>query len=199
MSRPLAAFLLAGLVVAGSRATPTFAQDPSDRREPQAGPPLSALTSPTAALRVVLDQVCLPAILDNQPIGPLAEGRSMQSVPPRTTRSSQAVAAWRLASWHEIFVMQLPNGGCSLSLEEGDPEGLAALAVTMLQARATFVQGQSAPSADGNATNTAWCTTEAYRPVVAGIVQRRQGRRVALLMNVFRAQAARPPFCAPPR
>ena len=159
-------------------------------------PPWSSLTSPTAALTVVLDEVCLPAILEGRPISALAEARYLRAVPPRSTGSSQAVAAWRLASWHEIYVMELPNGGCSVSLEAGDAEDLATAAVTMLKARADFTPGLTLPARDGEAENTPWCTPEADRPVVAGVLKKTRGRGPALLINVFRAQAARPPFCA---
>lgn len=198
MSRRLAVATLAGLMAAGSAAPAAFAQSPAEQQAPPSRPPWSSLTSPSAALRVVLDEICLPAILETRPLGPLAESRYLRPVAPRSTGSAQAVAAWRLASWHEIFVMQLPNGGCSLSLEAGDADDLAALAVTMLQARVPFEEGQSMPSADGDATNTAWCTADADRPVVAGIVRRTRGRRVALLINLFRAQGPHPAFCASP-
>ena len=146
---------------------------------------------------MVLDEICLPAIMEGRSIRELAEARYLRSVEPRTTGSPSAVAAWRLASWHEIYVMELPNGGCSASLEAGDADDLAADALTMIKARAAFAPGLVAPSADGDAENTAWCSPEAIRPVVAGIVRRTGGRRVALLVNVFRAQNARPPFCPP--
>lgn len=160
-------------------------------------PPWSSLTSPTAALTVVLDEVCLPAVMDGRPIRELAEARYLVPVSPASTGSPSAVAAWRLGSWHNIHVMALPNGGCSASLEAGDADGLAAEAVRMLQARAAFAPGLVTTTADGNAENTAWCTPEARRPVVAGVVRRTGGRRVALLLNVFRAQDARPAFCPP--
>lgn len=182
----LACMLLLALTVASCASAPP---------QGDGSPPWSSLTSPTAALRVALEEVCLPAILEDRPIGPLAEARYLRAVAPRSTGSPQATAAWRLGSWHEVFVMQLPNGGCSLSLEAGDAEALASEAQSMLLARAQFTQGQSLPSADGNAINTAWCTPEPHRPVVAGIVKRTGGRRVALLINVFRAQDARPEFC----
>ena len=160
-------------------------------------PPWSSLTSPTAALKVVLDEVCLPAILEDRPIGELAEARYLRPVSPASTGSPSAVAAWRLGSWHTIHVMELPNGGCSVSLAAGDADELAAAAVGMMEARAPFAPGLVAPTRDGNAENTAWCTPEATRPVVAGVVRRIGGRRAALLVNVFRAQDARPSFCAP--
>lgn len=159
-------------------------------------PPWSSLTSPTAALKVALDEVCLPAILDGRPIGDVAEESYLRPVPPRSTGSSQAIAAWRLASWHNVYVMQLPNGGCSVSLEAGDAGDLAAAAVAMAQARADFTQGQTVPVRNGEAENTAWCASEADRPVVVGVLRKRSGRGPALVVNVFRAQGARPSFCA---
>lgn len=158
-------------------------------------PPWSSLTSPTAALKVVLDEVCLPAVMDGRPIRELAEARYLVAVSPASTGSPDAVAAWRLGSWHNVYVMELPNGGCSLSLEAGDADDLAVAAVDMLKARAAFAPGLVAPTSDRNGENTAWCTPEATRPVVAGVVRRTGGRRVALLVNVFRARDARPPFC----
>lgn len=166
--------------------------------EPRRGdgsPPWSSLTSPGAALTVGLDEVCLPALLEGRPIGEVAEARHLAPVAPRSTGSSQAVAAWRLGSWHQVYVMQLPNGGCSVSLEAGNPEDLAASAVRMIQARGAFAAGQSFPTRSGQAENTAWCTPEADRPWVAGVLKKTSGRGPALLVNIFRAQGVRPSFC----
>lgn len=182
--------LLAAAVLSGCASAPTPA--PGD-----GSPPYSSLTSPTAALKVVLEEICLPAIMDGRSIRELAEARYLRAVPPRSTGSPSAVAAWRLASWHEIYVMELPNGGCSASLEAGEADDLATEAAAMIKARAAFSPGLVMPTADGNAENAAWCSPEATRPVVAGILRRTGGRRVALLVNVFRAQNARPPFCPP--
>jgi hypothetical protein len=181
----VAALLLSGCASSSSSAPPIG----------DGSPPWSSLTSPTAALTVVLDEICLPAIMDGRPIRELAEARYLRPVPPESTGSPSAVAAWRLASWHHIYVMELPNGGCSFSLEAGEADDLAAETVNRLKARADFAPGRVAPTADGNGENTAWCTPEMRRPVVAGVLRRTGGRRVALLVNVFRAEDARPSFC----
>ena len=186
MSR-LASLLATGLLLSACASTPP----PGD-----GSPPWASLTSPTAALTVVLDEVCLPAVMDGRPVGDLAEARYLRPVPPASTGSPMAVAAWRLASWHDIYVMELPNGGCSASIEAGDADALATGAVALLKARAAFAAGAVTPTADGRAENTAWCTPETRRPVVAGVVRRTGGRRVALLLNLFRAGDARPPFCS---
>ena len=95
-------------------------------------PPYGALVSPTAAMEVVFNEVCLPAILENQSIETLALQRFMRPVGVRETGSDQAVAAWRLASYSEVYVMQLPNGGCSASVDAGDPDALNARALELL-------------------------------------------------------------------
>lgn len=160
-------------------------------------PPWSSLTSPSAALKVVVDEVCLPAIIENRPIGELAEARYLWPVPPASTGSPSATAAWRLGSWHRIYVMQLPNGGCSASVDAGDADDLAAATVAMAQARAPLARGLTLSARDGEAENVAWCTPEADRPLVVGVLRKLSGSGPALVVNVFRAQGARPSFCAP--
>jgi hypothetical protein len=192
MIRASLACLVFAAVLSGCASAPAPSQG-------DGSPPWSSLTSPSAALKVALDEVCLPAVMEGRPIRDLAEARYLRAVAPRSTGSPTAVAAWRLASWHEVHVMELPNGGCSASLEAGDADALYAEAVAMINARAAFAPGLATPTADRNGENVAWCSPEATRPVIAGIVRRTQGRRAALLVNVFRAQGARPPFCAAAR
>ncbi|MES2833201.1 MAG: hypothetical protein V4707_00685 [Pseudomonadota bacterium] len=188
MSRFLAVLAPAALLLSACASGPLPAQG-------DGAPPWASLTSPTAALKVVLDEVCLPAVMHGRPVAELAEARYMVSVPVRSTGSPMAVAAWRLGSWHDVYVMELPNGGCSASLEAGDAAGLATAAIEMLKTHGTFAAGDSMPARDGEAENTAWCTPEADRPVVVGVLRKIRGRGPALLVNVFRAQGARPPFC----
>jgi hypothetical protein len=189
MIRLASLLLIAALTVCGCAPS-------AKTRRGDGSPPWSSLTSPTAVLKVALDEVCLPAILDNRPISELAEARYLVSVPPRSTGSSQATAAWRLGSWHEIYVMQLPNGGCSVSLEAGNAQDLAASAVEMAQARTAFTRGLVTPARNGEAENTAWCSAGNDRPVVVGVMRKLSGRGPALMVNVFRAEAARPSFCS---
>ncbi len=158
--------------------------------------PWGALVSPTAAMELVFNEVCLPAILENQSIEALALKRLMRPVGVRETGSSQAVAAWRLASYSKVYVMQLPNGGCSASVEAGDADELNARALELLAVRRGFVAGASVETRGGDAVNTPYCSPEADRPVIVGLVRKTGGRGPAFLANVFRAQGPRPPFCA---
>jgi hypothetical protein len=141
------------------------------------------------------NEVCLPAILENQSIEALALQHFMRPVGVRETGSDQAVAAWRLASYSGVYVMELPNGGCSASVDAGDPDALNDRALELLAARGTFAVGASYETRGGNAVNTAHCSPETDRPVVVGLVRKTGGRGAAFLANVFRAQNTRPPFC----
>jgi len=160
-------------------------------------PPYGALISPTAAMELVFNEVCLPAILENQPIETLALLRYMRPVGVRETGSDQAVAAWRLASYSRVYVMQLPNGGCSASVDAGDPDALNARALELLAARGPFVAGAAYETRGGNAVNTAHCSPEPDRPVVVGLVRKTGVRADAIIANVFSAQGSPPPFCQP--
>ena len=165
-------------------------------RPDRAPAPWAALTSPTAALKVAFDEVCVAAVMEGGGLEQLALRHYLVPVSPHSTRSPTATAAWRLASYSNVFVMALPDGACSVSVEGGDPDALNVVAIEMLKARAAFAPSVPQPSTDGNAERIAWCTPEAQRPYVVTLLRRTSGRRVAFLANAFRAQGARPPFCA---
>ncbi|GLK49182.1 hypothetical protein GCM10017620_21550 [Brevundimonas intermedia] len=159
--------------------------------------PYAALTSPTAAMTIVFSDVCLTAVRDGTSIEALALDHYLRPVPPRLTGSPTATAAWRLASYSKVFVVALPNGGCSASVEGGNPEGLEAAALALLPRYGDFVEGQTLPAEDN--TRTVWCTAETSRPLIVVLVRRTQGRRPAFVANIFRAESTRPSFCAPAR
>ncbi|WP_293828188.1 hypothetical protein [uncultured Brevundimonas sp.] len=157
--------------------------------------PWGALTSPTAAMSIVFSDICMTAVKDQRSIEDLALNHWLRAVPPRSTGSPMATAAWRLASYSNVFVLALPDGACSASVEAGDPAALRARAVDLLALHGAFQEGQTFPGDDSR--RAAWCTAEARRPLIAVLVERTRGRRPAFVANVFRAQDARPPFCAP--
>ena len=186
---------LAGASLIGALLGGFAAQTPEARRTQPA--PYAALTSPTAAMGIVFSDICMTAVRDGSSIEALALDHWLRPVPPRSTGSPTATAAWRLASYSKVFVVALPNGGCSASVEGGDPEALREAAVALTARHGAFVEGQTIP-ADNN-SRTAWCTGEAHRPMIAVLVKRTQGRRAAFVANVFRAEDDRPSFCTPAR
>ena len=184
MIRPTVLLAAAGLLIA-----------PAASAQQRGPAPWAALTSPTAAMEVVFDRICLAALMEGRSIDDLAYENHLVSVNPRSTGSPTAERAWRLGSWSTVYVMALPNGACSASVEAGNPEGLNAAAIAAMQARAPFTAGQT--SLTNDAERTAWCTGEAQRPVVVALLKKVRGRRDAFVANVFRAQADRPSFCTP--
>ncbi len=170
-------------------------QDQAPAPQERGPAPFAALTSPTAALKVAFDEVCLPAVLEGRSLEDLAHQRYLVPVNPRSTGSPTATAAWRLASYSHVYVVALPGGGCSVAVEGGDPEGLNAAAIAMMKAWAAFAPAAPEPTADGKAERTAWCTPEANRPYFIALLRRTSGRRNALVANVQRAQGLRPSFC----
>lgn len=171
-----------------SLGAPAAAQE----KEPE---PWAALTSPTAAMHVVFDKVCLAAVMDGRSIEDRALANHLVEVDARSTGSPTAERAWRLGSWSYVYVMELPNGACSASVQAGDAEAMNAAALEDMAARAPFTAGRRDTS--NGAERTAWCTAETQRPVVAVLLKKLRGRRDAFVANVFRAQADRPPFCTP--
>jgi len=178
------AFIASGALLA----EPATAQQRAD-------PPWRALVSASAALKVALDEVCLASQFAGGDLKAIAEGHYLRPINPARYGSPTATEGWRLASLSPVLLLRLPNGGCSVSIEDGDADKLAAEAEAMIQARAAFSPGLRLQ--EGEAERVAWCTAEAERPMVATIVRRTRGRRVAFLANVFRAQAGRPAFCDP--
>ena len=157
--------------------------------------PWSALTSPTAAMSIVFSDVCMTAVRDGSSIEALALDHWLRPVSPASTGSPTATAAWRLASYSNVFVMALPDGGCSASVEAGDPQALQDAAAALTTRHGVFIRGQTVVGDDNH--RTAWCTGEAQRPLIAVLVRRTNGRRAAFVANVFRAERDRPGFCAP--
>lgn len=158
-------------------------------RQPE---PWGALVSPTAAMRVVFEKVCLTALKDGRSIEQLALDNHLRAVRPRTTGSPTATGAWRLPSYSEVYAMALPDGACSASVEAGDADGLNAAAVEILAAHGDFQP--SAPEQVNGAERIAWCTSEAH-PLVVVLLRKTGRRRHAFVANVFQARAERPPFC----
>ncbi len=157
--------------------------------------PWGALVSPSKAMEIVFSDVCLTALEQARGVEGLALDHWLRPVPPRSTGSSQATAAWRLASYSEVYVVTLPNGGCSASVEAGDPQALHDAALSLMSRHVVFSKGLSMPEQDN--VRTAWCTAEQDKPLVVALVRRTGGRRPAFVANVFRAQGARPSFCTP--
>jgi hypothetical protein len=161
--------------------------------------PWAALTSPDAAVKVAFEKVCLPAILDGRPVGPIAVANRLLKVDARQAGATSADEAWRLASLGRVFVVAWSDGSCSSSSERGDPEALSRQVLAAVAARGIVLhQGVTGP-ADGDGRRVAWCS-DGPQPLVLAIITRggHKGRRPALVTTLFKARGESPPFCRGP-
>ena len=167
-----------------------------DKPLPLEPAPWAALTSPEAAVRVAFEKVCLRAMLESQPIGPIAVSNRLLPVDARSAGATADDNAWRLASLGRVFVVAWKDGSCSSSSERGDPDVLSRQVLEAAAAHGLVLRaGQSYPASDGG-QRAAWCS-EGLQPWVLAITTRREskGRRPAIVTTLFRAKGDAPEFC----
>jgi hypothetical protein len=182
---------LAALVACVASATSAFAQ------EERPAPPVAALVSANAALDVVLNKVCLPAILEVRSIEELARANYMLPVDAEHIGANAGAndRAWRLGSMADASVVAWADGSCMAGVEDGSPDELRDAALAALAALG-FAPGRSEIVDRGRSARVTYCT-QGSPPVVAAITTAvRRGRRAAFVATVFRARAAAPSFCA---
>jgi hypothetical protein len=169
-----------------------------DKPRPDDHPPIAALTSPSAAVKVAFEEVCLPAILDGQPVETLAIQRHLVSVNPKLAGFSGEVKTWRLASLGQVYVAAWSDGTCSVTSERGDPEALRQQVLDAMAARGIRLTAGLAQPAKADGINQAYCEAGSH-PLVLSIITPvdKKSRRGAVFTNLFRARGERPSFCTP--
>ncbi|HET9160503.1 MAG TPA: hypothetical protein VFN88_07810 [Caulobacteraceae bacterium] len=167
-----------------------------DKPGPDGHPPFGSLTSPSAALKVAFEEVCVPAILDRQPVEVLAVQRYLVSVNPRLAGFSGEVKTWRLGSLGKVYVAAWADGTCSVTVERGDPDALKAQALAAIKARGIELTQGSVQPAQADGVNVAYCGPPP-QPIVLGILSPsdKRSRRPAIFLNLFRAKGDHPSLC----
>jgi hypothetical protein len=157
--------------------------------------PTGAMFSAEAALKVVFDEVCAPAILEGKSVETLARAKSMIEVDATGLNARKDDREWRLATIGYASVMAWADGTCMISVEQGEPASHRAHLLSSIAARGIKLARGKTISANGGA-NTAYCTADA-QPLVLGIITPAPGgaRRTAIVANLFRAKDAKPDFC----
>ena len=167
-----------------------------DMRNDVEGTP-TVMAEARANQKLALADGCLASVFDDKPLRTVMAAHAYaKEISPKDTGSPTAVAAWQLDSANTSFVMELPNGGCSVSVLRGHPQQMYDAAVSLIQTRGAFVQGMTDTAERGDALRTTWCTVEPY-PYVAVFYKRTTGRRVAFLANVFKAKGLMFSACRP--
>jgi hypothetical protein len=161
--------------------------------------PWAALTSPEAAVKVAFEKVCLPAILDGRPVGPIAVANRLLKIDGREAGATAADEAWRLASLGRVFVVAWSDGSCSSSSERGDPKALSRQVLAAVAERGIVLHEGLTVPADEHGRRVAWCS-EGPQPLVLALITRsgHKGRRPALVATLFKARGESPPFCRGP-
>jgi hypothetical protein len=167
-----------------------------DKPRPDEHPPWKALTSSSAALKVVFDEICLPAILDGQPVASLAVQRHLIEVKPKLAGFSGDVRTWRLASLAHVYVAAWADGTCSATVDRGDPEAFRRQVLDAVAARDIALAPGISQPAKAEGINTAYCSAPP-QPLVISIITPadKKSRRPAIFVNAFRARGAEPSFC----
>ena len=159
--------------------------------------PWGALVAPEKALEVVVDQVCLPAMLERTAVEPLARGRHMIEGKAKRGAPSTGDRVWKLASLGDVHVALWADGTCSSAVEFGDPDKLEQLVLAAAKAKGlVLTPGLSGPAADGG-VRQAWCSAERPPFVIAIIKKTKGGRRPAIVTTAFWAKGDYPDFCNP--
>jgi hypothetical protein len=169
-----------------------------DRPRPDDHPPWKALTSSSAALKVVFDEVCLSAALNDRSVEALAIERHLVEVKPKLAGFSGDVRTWRLASLSPVYVVAWADGTCSATVERGDPEAFRQQVLETLAAHDIKVTRGQSQAALGDGVNVPYCTSPP-QPLVVSIITptTKKSRRPAILLNVFKAKGELPSFCRP--
>jgi hypothetical protein len=138
--------------------------------------------------------ICSAIVFDGQSFDTALAGRPWTSVDPRSTGSELATRAWQATAARNVFLMRLPNGGCSFAIRDGDSETLRVRVMGQLSARATFQLVLEGDTRDGDAVRYAYCTREDFPRVASLVVGGRQSLP-RFVFNIYRASDRAPDYC----
>jgi hypothetical protein len=163
---------------------PALAQDPDT-------------LAPEQAIAVEAAALCEAVVFDAQSFDEAVEGKPWATVDPSETGSNLATHAWRSLTVDDVYLMRLPNGGCSFAVEEGEGEAMRALVLEGLTERAAFTLVLQEETRNGRALRYGYCVDEAY-PRVASMVVGERRSRPRFVFNLFRAGTPAADFCRAP-
>lgn len=172
-------------VVSLAITTPASAQ-PVDKA------PWAALTDSVKAGEIVLRDVCLPGILEQKPIEPLALYERLVPMSPKAANAGPADKVWRLGSISHVYAVAWADGSCSTFVRTGPVDKLRAMAEAVILARPEgFVRGRSGLVDGERLERTVYCAAAGDQRLVVSITtphgRAAYGAR-ALSSTVYRAR-----------
>lgn len=148
---------------------------------------------------VILNEVCLRAIVERKPVEELASELKMIAMPPSSVGATAADKVWRKGMMVPVYVVAWADGGCSTYVERGNPGELRELAVSAISLRAEgFTQGSDMQLPEQKVRRTVYCATSEKQQLVATIATPEVGARSRrpLSSTVYR-RASSSPLCSP--
>jgi hypothetical protein len=160
---------------------------------------LATRVSAEKSVAYLIAHVCLPVIIDGQPVEAAVNNRDIQPMSLARANIKDGAAqdrTWMLNGTAQAQVTLWADGTCMVGSRRGDPAKLVAATLDVLKARAEgFSPGTSQP--DGDAIRTEYCSAATAHPYVVSIkVPAPKSKRAPFLANIFRSKAdGRPPYC----
>jgi hypothetical protein len=154
--------------------------------EPAAdSPPFDA----TAAGRVAFAEVCLKAVAEGRPVADLAQAAGMEPVTPTTVGATPNDKAWKVGVIQPAHVVAWTDGGCTASVDRGDPALLSAMARAIILARPEGFRAGVSGLYDGERVERSiYCAERNGRWTVASITvpgPKADGRTRALSSSAY--------------
>jgi len=166
----------------------------------------SLVTIPSAALprsaATIFDDalnVCAAVVFDRAAFdAEIGEGRWLKTS-PRAARSTLAVRAWRAMALRRAYLVELPNGGCSIFVmdADADADALKRAAVDAINVGQPFEPAPSSEARDGAGTRAAYCTSGAFAYVAS--ITTPNAERGDVAFTLFRASGRGPSFRPTPQ
>jgi hypothetical protein len=145
----------------------------------------------------LMEQVCLPVIVDGKPIEEAVNNRDLLSLSAKRAGVKSGTdqdRSWMINGTERAQVTAWADGTCMVGLREGKTDQILEAVTPLLKARG-FVQGQT--SADGDVIRTEHCLqTPAATFVVSIKTPAPTARREPFVANVFRSKSlTKPSYC----
>ncbi|PIB96015.1 hypothetical protein [Caulobacter sp. X] len=148
-------------------------------------PPFDA----TAAGRVAFGEVCLKAVAEGRPVADLAQAAAMEPVTPTTVGATLNDKAWKVGRIQPAHVVAWTDGGCTASVDRGDPAALSAMARAAILARPEGFRAGVSGLYDGERVERSiYCAERKGRWIVASITvpgPKANGRTRALSSSAY--------------
>lgn len=158
--------------------------------------PYAALTSTSAGLKVVFDEVCIPVVLDGGDFVTLSKSRHMVETKASTDTTGQSSQSFRVASFGEITATLWADGSCMVALERGDSSELRDQVLASLTARGHAMTRGISGAAPNDGARMAFCNADP-RPLVLALTTpaSKSSRRLALVATLYRAKGGASDIC----